>query len=294
VNARTLGELCLAARRVGPDALAATAIREINGEQRWVISPDAPASIDDPRGERGGLLVTFSSELGTLAAAQLDAIGILLTAREPAQVGISSIGRSVVEACGTIAWLLDDNVTADVRHRRAWLLWAVAEGWAALTADHDAGRTGAMSGSPQRLADVEAKLHKTMGLCIERPKPGSRPSDWRLDGVEIPGRTKLVVDAVNRFFSRADNAVGRVLYGQVSRDAHSDLLIAHGRVDGRLRIAGAEGLGFASTTLAFWGLTWNHLLSYLGLPLPSAERSGFDELLREALIAIGRPDLVTW
>jgi hypothetical protein len=289
VSPQNLGDLCLACPAVGPDALADAAIVTVDGEQRWGIRPDAPASIDDPRGELGGLLVVFPTRLGTLAAAQLAAIGTLLVASVPAGIGISSLGRSVVEACGTIAWLLDDNVSSDVRHRRAWLLWAVSEGEAARTADNDAGRTGAMSGSRQRLADIEAELHDRLGIRIDRPSEQSQPRSWRLGDTSLPGRRKLVVNAVSRFFASADAPVGNVLYGQVSRDAHSDLLTALGRVDDRLRIAGGEGLDFVSTALAFWGLTWNHVLSYLGIPTP--ERPAFDRWLAEMLVTIGRPDL---
>lgn len=282
MDPQNLGDLCLAASKAGPEALAATAIAEINGEQRWVIRPDAPASIDDPRGEQGGLLVTFATKLGALAAAQLASIGTLLTAPVPAQIGISSLGRSVMEACGSIAWLLDDSddISSGIRQRRAWLLWVVAEGEAALTAEADAGRTGAMSGSPQRLARIEADLHDTLCLRIERSER-SKPRDWRLDGVSLPGRRTLVVDALGRFFSPVDRAAGVVLYGQVSRDAHSDLVAAHGRVNGRLRISGGEGFDFVSTTLAFWASTWKHLLWYLGV-----KSTDFDAWRREMLIAV--------
>ena len=107
-------------------------------------------------------------------------------------------------------------------------------------------------------------------------------------GVCLSGRKELVVDAVKRWFSQADDTAGAILYSQVSRDANSDLLAAHGRVDGRLVIRTGEGdLDFVPTTLLFWGLTWNHLLSYVGVA-----NAKFGEWFREMLIAIGRSDLV--
>lgn len=222
-------------------------------------------------------------KLGALASAQLAAIGTVLISPVLSRVGIASLGRSVVEACSSVAWLLDDRVTSDVRHRRAWLLWAVAEGNAALTATADGGRTGAMSGSPRRLAAIEAAIDERLGVRLERSAK-SKPKDWRLDGVSLPGPRALVVSAVTRWFPGAD---GGTLYSQVSRRAHSDVLIALAVVDDTLAISTGEGLEFVPTTLAFWGLTWNHILSYLGVG-----SSDFEAWRCEMLDAIGRVELV--
>lgn len=276
-----LGELCISAFGAGPKSFTDLFV---DNERRWAISVNAPAR-GDLQGHRNELppLVLIPMKLGTLASAQLAAIGALIATPTTPTVGLASLGRSVVEACSVAAWLLDDTVTSGVRHRRAWLIWAVAEGNAALTAAADAGRTGAMSGSPQRLLDIETAIHDRLGVRLER-SASTKPKDWRLDGVSLPGPRALVVAATARWFPGAD---GATLYSQVSRQAHSDVLVALAMVDETLAIPEGEGGGFVPTTLAFWGLTWTHVLSYVGLTSPE-----FDDWRRRMLHAIGRGDLV--
>lgn len=123
----------------------------------------------------------------------------------------------------------------------------------------------------------------TSGSAFDRSAK-SRPKDWRLDGVSLPGPGRLVELAVERWFPGAD---GSTLYSQVSRNSHSDILVALGYVDDTLTIREGEGLGFAATALGFWGLTWRHVLSYLGHTTEE-----FDKWLNEMLVAIGRGDLI--
>jgi hypothetical protein len=280
VQARKLGELCLGAQAAGPDAFANAFI---DGGRRWAIGRDGAAAVDvGTHPDAPTPIVSIPVKLSVLAAAQLAAIGTLVTSASSRQMGIAALGRSVVEGCSAVAWLLDDTATPDVRRRRAWLLWAVAEGKAALTAAEDAGRTGAMSGSPDRLVEIEAAIHKALAVRLDRGDR-SKPKDWRLDGVTLPGQRTLVVSAVNRWFPRAD---GGILYSQVSRKAHSDVLIALALVDDTLAIRSGEGLDFVPTILAFWAMTWNHVLSYLGLT-----SEPFDKWRDEMLIVIGRSDL---
>jgi hypothetical protein len=281
VRAEELGDLCLRATAVGPTSFAHEFIAD-DGD-RWAIGLDGPAAADlggQPDG-RPSPLVHIPVKLGTLAAAQLAAIGTLLTFQPPRRIGMASLGRTAVDACSAVAWVLDDRVTPEVRHRRAWLLWAVAEGKAAWTATMDAGRTGAMSGSRERLAEIEAEIHKQLGVELER---SGNAKDWRLDGVTVPGQRELVVAAVERWFPGAD---GGTFYSQVSRPAHSDVDVALGFVDDRLRISEGEGLDFAATVLTFWGLTWTHVISYLGLT-----SEAFVAWRTKMLVAIGRGDLV--
>lgn len=281
VDATSLGKLCIAASAAGPGAFAEEFVDTTAG---WAISLDGPAAADLAEGF-GGLppFISIPVKLSTLAASHLATIGDVLMYGQPNHVGLASVGRTVVEGCSAVAWLLDDGVTPEERHRRAWLLWAIAEGNAALTAAADAGRTGAMVGSPRRLAEIELSIRDQLGIHLERSAK-SKPKDWRLDGVELPGPRRLVVEAVDRWFPGAD---GSTLYSQVSRQAHSDVLVALAVVDDALAIPDGEGLDFVPTTLAFWGLTWNHLLTYLGLV-----STRFDAWLEEMLIAIGRGDLV--
>jgi hypothetical protein len=298
VRAEELADLCLRATAAGPTAFADEFIAD-DGD-RWAIGQGGKAAAD-LRGQPSDVhspLVHIPVKLGTLAAAQLEAIGTLLTfqparrlwrlRRRPAprRIGMASLGRAVVEACGAIAWILDDSATAEVRHRRAWLLWAVAEGNAARTATIDAGRTGAMSGSPERLAEIEAQIHNRLGVNLERATEGRamHPKDWRLDGVTVPGQREMVVLAVERWFPGAD---GGTLYSQVSRPAHSDVDVALAFVDNTLRIPEGEGVDFVATVLAFWGRTWTHVISYLGLA-----SKPFVAWRTEMLVAIGRRDLV--
>lgn len=275
-----IGELCLSATRAGPESFAAAFVDD---RRRWAIGVDSPAAVDlRAQQEESAPVVTLPVKLGTLTSAQLAAIGVLLTSPDRL-IGFASLGRSVVEGCSAVAWVLDDTVTSEVRHRRAWLLWAVAEGNAALTAAEDAGRTGAMSGSPRRLAEIEAAIHRQLGARLER-SGRAKPKDWRLEGESLPGRRALVGSAVARWFPGAN---GGTLYSQVSRKAHSDVLVALALVDDALAVATGEGVDFIPTTLAFWGLTWNHILSYLGVVSPE-----FDAWRRQMLHAIGRDDLV--
>lgn len=281
METHALGDLCIRARAAGPATFAEDFV---DSTGRWAISRDGAAAAD-LAGEVGSPppLLSIPVKLSTLAASHLTTIGSLLMHGQPTHMGLASVGRTVVEGCSAVAWLLDDRVTAEVRHRRAWLLWAIAEGNAALTAAADAGRTGAMIGSPRRLSEIEVAIHDQLGIDLERSTK-SKPKDWRLDGVELPGPRALVVAAVDRWFRGAD---GGTLYSQVSRQAHSDVLIALALVDETLAIPEGEGSDFVPTALAFWGLTWNHLLTYLGLA------SGrFDAWFEEMLIAIGRGDLV--
>jgi hypothetical protein len=111
-----------------------------------------------------------------------------------------------------------------------------------------------------------------------------RPKDWRLDGVSLPGPGRLVDLAVERWFPGAD---GSTLYRQVSRNSHSDVVVALGYVDDTLTIREGEGLGFVPTALGLWGLTWRHVLSYL-----ARTSEEFDNWLDEMLVAIGRGDLI--
>jgi hypothetical protein len=107
-----------------------------------------------------------------------------------------------------------------------------------------------MSGSPQRLAELETALHEALGLQLDRSER-THPKDWRLDGISLPGAMDLVSTAVERWFHAAD---GRTFYSQVSRMTHSDVLVALALVDDALRIRQEDdGLGFVSTALAFWG-----------------------------------------
>jgi hypothetical protein len=200
-------------------------------------------------------------KLATLAAAALDAIGSVLRSRPRPKVGVVPVGRSVVDACSKVAWLLDVTVTADDRYRRAWLLWAIAEGDGTVTADKDSGRTGAMSGSPDRLALIEAGIESDLGLRLERSAK-SHPKDWKLDGVGLPGPRRLVDSAAKAWFP--EGADGSTLYSQVSRNTHSDVLVALGYIDDMLQIPEGEGLGFVATVLDFWERTWSHVMSYVG------------------------------
>ena len=280
VSIHEIGQLCLSAPHSGPESFAEAFVDD---RRRWAIGVDSPAAID-LQGQRDelGPVVTIPVKLGALTSSQLAAIGALLTSHDRL-IGLASLGRSVVEGCSAVAWVLDDTVTSGVRHRRAWLLWAVAEGNAALTAADDAGRTGAMSGSPRRLADIEEAIHRRLGARLERSTK-AKPKDWRLDGVSLPGPRALVASAVARWFPGGNAGV---LYSQVSRKAHSDVLVALALVDDALAVSRGEGVDFVPTTLAFWGLTWNHVLSYLGVASPD-----FDAWRRQMLNAIGRDDLV--
>jgi hypothetical protein len=89
---------------------------------------------------------------------------------------------------------------------------------------------------------------------------------------------------VARWFPGADSGT---FYSQVSRPAHSDVLVALGFVDNMLHIPEGEGLDFVATVLAFWGLAWTHVISYLGLASDE-----FNAWRTEMLAAIGRSDLI--
>jgi hypothetical protein len=223
-------------------------------------------------------------KLGTLAAAELEAIGTLLISQPRPKVGVVPLGRSVVESCSKVAWLLDDTVPVGVRRRRAWLLRSIAEGNGARTAQKDLGRAGAMNGSPERLAQIEADIETDLGLRLEKRSAKSHPKDWELDGVDLPSPSRLVDLAVTRWFPGAD---GPTAYSQVSRNSHSDVLVALGYIDDTLQIPEGEGLGFVATVLALWGLTWTHVTSYLG---HTSEE--FVTWRSEMLVALGRADLL--
>ena len=276
-----LADFCLRAIDAGPRDLSRTCMTT----EGWAIASDGAAAAD-LHGKEDSFhpLVTIPTKLATLGAAYLHAVGRLLQTAGPApEISIAPLGRAVAEGCGSVAWVLDDRVAADERHLRAWLLWAVAEGKAAVTAEADAGRTGAMSGSPQRLAEIESSLIRQLGMSLERSEK-SKPKDWRLAGVAVPGPRQLVVEAVDRWFPGAD---GSTLYSQVSRQAHSDVLVALALVDMRLQVPKTDGIEFVPTTLALWGLTWGHVLSYLGL------RSMEFERWRDGmLVATNRADLI--
>jgi hypothetical protein len=133
------------------------------------------------------------------------------------------------------------------------------------------------------LAEIEAAIHHRLGVQLERSAK-AKPKDWRLHGVTLPGPRALVVSAVDRWFPGAN---GGTLYSQVSRQAHSDVLVALALIDDALAMPAGEGLDFVLTTLAFWGLTWNHVLSCLGVG-----SRDFDAWHRQMLYAIGRGDLI--
>jgi hypothetical protein len=259
MNAHELAELCLSAQAAGPGAYANEYIDE-NGSHGIAVERAAWRDLQAQR-DPDPPIIRFPLKLTTLGAAQLAAIGTLLGSEPPSRVGITSLGRSVLEGCGTVSWLLDNTVTSEVRHRRAWLLWAVAEGNAAMTAAADAGRTGAMAGSPQRLEEIQAAIHSRLGLRIER-SDRAKPKDWRLGGISLPGPGEFVAKAVDRWFGGAD---GRILYSQVSRQAHSDVLIALALVDDTLAITREGHDDMAPTVLLFWANAWTLVLSYLGL-----------------------------
>ncbi len=264
MNTDELAELCLSAQTAGPRAYANEYIDEEGGRG---VAVDGPAYIDlQTQRDPDPPIIRIALKLSTLGAAQLAAIGTLLRSAPPSRVGITSLGRSVLEGCGTVSWLLDDTVSSEVRHKRAWLLWAVAEGNAAITATADAGRTGAMAGSPQRLEDIHAAIQSRLGLRIER-SDRAKPKDWRLGGVSVPGSSEFVAKAVDRWFRGAH---GRTLYSQVSRQAHSDVLVALALVDDTLTIP-REGQDIAPTIVLFWANTWTLLLSYLGVTIEEFE-----------------------
>jgi hypothetical protein len=83
-------------------------------------------------------------------------------------------------------------------------------------------------------------------------------------------------------------ADGGTLYSQVSRQAHADVTVAFTVVDDALRVNEGAGLGFVPTVLAFWGLTWTHLLSYFGLT-----SEPFNAWRADMPVAIGRGDLLS-
>lgn len=281
MNAYELGQLCLSAPAAGPHAFANAFLDE---ERGCAIERGGPA-VRDLLGQPDAFppMVWIPLKLSTLAAAQLAAIGTLLVFGPPSRVGITSLGRSILEGCGAVSWVLDDTVTPEVCHRRTWLVWAVAEGNAAVTAGADIRRTGAMTGSPQRLADIEAAIEHSLGVRLERSHR-TKPKDWRLGGESLPGHQDLIVRAVERWFDGGD---GKTLYRQVSRQAHSDALVALALVDNMLAIPSGEGYEFVPTVLVFWAQTWNLILSYLGV-----SSSEFEAWRRKVLKAIGRRDLV--
>ena len=282
-TAQGLAQLCMTAPAAGPQSFAK---RFITPGTAWAISAEGPAALDlAPSPNRLSPVVTLPVKLATLASAQVAAIGGLLRSPVSYSVALMSLGRSVVEGCSTVAWLLDDRVPSTTRRGRTWLLWAISEGDAACTAAEDGGRTGAMSGSPERLASIEAAIARELGVSLDRSLK-SKPKDWRLDGIALPGRRALVASAVSRWFPGAN---GGILYSQVSRQAHSDVLVALALVDEALAVAADDdaAIGFAATVAAFWGLTWSHILAYLGI-----ECAEFQEWRREMMIVIGRPDVV--
>lgn len=271
--ADALGEICLRAAAAGPGAYA-----DEFTDEGWPIDPASRAAQD---GEP--LLVHMPVKLATLAAAELEAIGSLLISDPRPKVGAVPLGRSVIESCSTVGWLLDNTVTAGIRRRRAWLLRATAEALGARTAEKDGGLTGAMSGSPERLAQIEADIEARLGLRLERGTK-THPKDWKRDGVRLPSRSELVDEAVMRWFPGAD---GLTMYSQISRNSHSDVLVALGYIDDKLHIPEGEGLGFVATVLASWALEWTRVMSYLGHTC-----DGFATWRNRMLAAIGRPDLV--
>jgi hypothetical protein len=279
VRAEELGALCQRATDVGPAAYART-FRD--GGSYWPITEDSGARALLERNVEP-MLIFMPVKLATLAAAHLGSIGTLLIAG--AKVGIAPLGRTVVEACSKVSWLLDDTVTVDVRLRRGWLLWAIAEGEGAGTAARDAGRTGAMWGSAQRLQDIEDAITRELGLGLVRPSPKSHPRHWRLDGVELPGSGQLIELAIEQWFTGAD---AKVFYSQTSRGAHSDILVALAYVDSMLHISEGEGIDFLGAVLPFWALAWMAVLRYVGTTDPSSFTSWRDEMLT----AVSRGDLI--
>jgi hypothetical protein len=160
-----------------------------------------------------------------------------------------------------------------------------AEGQAARTAAADVRGTGAMEGSPQRLAKMVEQAERCTGNTLVRRSSTARelqPHEWRLGGERLPSKTELIEQALRRWFP---NAVGRVYYGQVSRPAHIDPLVAHAFVDRNLVVASSENAaGNAISALGMWGSAWYYLLSYMGL-----RDSTFDQWRRRAF-AVARSD----
>jgi hypothetical protein len=130
-----------------------------------------------------------------------------------------------------------------------------------------------------------AEAERCTGNTLVRRSSTSRelqPHEWRLGGERLPSKTELIEMALRRWYP---NAVGRVYYGQVSRPAHMDPLVAHAFVDQSLAVASSENaVGNAISALGLWGSAWFYLLSYLGL-----RDSVFDEWRRRS-VAVARAD----
>jgi len=258
VDVADFAELCTRAPKVGPEAFAAEWIESA----AWAIGPGGGAHVDLlGTVESVPPLYRLSVKLLTLAAHQLRDLGRLAMLDDTKFAGLAPIGRASVEACSTVAWLLDDSVTAEIRNQRAWLVWIVSEGEAEVTARKDAGRTGAMIGSPARLQEHQAALFAELGLSISAKSERTSPRDWRLGDVSLPGRGDLVDAAVKRWFPDSD---GRTFYSQISRGSHSNVLVALAVVNDKLEMT-QMGNEIVFTAAHMWGRAWHHLLTYLNL-----------------------------
>lgn len=284
INARAfgmdLGELasmCRGAVIAGPQAFRD---QYVSDTAAWAVGIGSPAAADLKREAGHPPIHWIPLKLGVLAAVELRALGSLIDAGEGTPA-TSSIGRAIVEACSPIAWILDDSQTSDVRSRRAWLLWAIEEAQGLRTAELDAGRSGAMSGSAQRFESIERAIRHRFSESITQV-PTRDPRRWSIGDVRLPSRTQMIAIAVQRWFPGAD---ARVFYSQVSRAAHSEVLVAHALVNNRLEISGSDELGIVPTALTCWGQAWNHVLTYLGL-----ECRIFEDWIDAMLRSVGRHD----